>query len=962
MNRRFVPSVLLSAFLLLAALCVPQTAAAAGFRDVPSTFWAAADINMLAQHGILAGMPGGDFQPNGLVTRAQFAKILVLVRGLGTAPNTTETFGDVAPSSWAYPYVEAAYQAGIIQGIGARMFMPNAPITREDMAVMIGRSLGLQPLAQASTLPLSFTDKASIAPYAAGYVAADAKLGLMQGMPGGAFAPLADTTRAQAATVAARVMQLPAGAISGVLASVAQGVQLMPQQTTVAAGTSMRVTAKVYGPGGAVLPLLPTFSATGGTIDSQGDFTGSTPGVATISAQVGSVKASVQVRIVDTAAKVAMTGLPATLTAGDKVQIQLTVLDGQGKPVTGDQGRTLLIQVQGPGDPAPLSANDSNGQAAITWQPTVAGTYQLEATAGSLQPSPLVSVTVHPGRPSQIALTATPATLTSTSMRAEIRAAVEDSYGNVIPGQTSVQLTINPSGSGSLDATQTNIEGGPSLIADFTPTGSATQVQVQAAAAALGLTGSVTIQVTIEPSVAFLSGGAQSATAGTTLSVPVQIVAPDGTPITTDSGRSLTLTVNGPDGGTSTVTATDAGGKATFALPETLAGAYQIQASGQGVSPGPAETVTFTPATPAALELWSAPTFLLAPGETAALHAAEVDRYGNITPNTFPVAVAVTGADSGLQNTVSTATAGGVVATFVSYGPGTADITLESPGSGLQPIQYMLQVRKSSAGVVSGKGMWVRYADITTLGAAAIVQQAKADGITHLYVWVGSTYNNDGFMGGPLLAAILPLAHRDHISVIAWIYDTLYNPAADLQLAQEAYSYTAPSGDRVDGLALDLETDSTMTPGIVGPFAQQLRQMVGPSYPLIAVTYPPQFRPNYPFATLAQTFNAIAPMDYWHVNMRPYTGAEVESFVTTSINELRQDTGQPSLPISVIVQGYDVFASGGQGAQSPTAAEIQGAVDGARTDGAIGVSLYEWRTATPAEWQAFLSTPGPGGN
>jgi hypothetical protein len=963
LNRRILPSALLSTLVLLATLCVPQIAAAAtGFRDVPASYWAAADINLLAQHGILAGLPGGDFQPDGTVTRAEFAKILVLVRGLGTAAHTAETFGDVAPSSWAYPYVEAAYQAGLIQGVGARMFLPNAPVTRQDMAVMIGRTLGLAPLAQANALPLAFSDRPSIAPYAAAYVAADAKLGLMQGMPGGAFAPLADTTRAQAAAVAARLMQLPANAVSGVLAVAAQRMQLVPQQTTVNPGATMRVAAQVYGPGGAVLPLLPTFTATGGTIDSQGDFTSTTPGVATISAQIGTVKASVQVTVLDAATRVAMTGLPASLTAGTDVKIQLAVLNSQGQPATSDSGRTLLIQVQGPGSPAPLSANDSGGQATIDWKPTVAGTYQLEASAGALQPSPQVSVTVNPGSATQIALTATPSTLTAKTQRAQIQAAVEDSYGNVIPGQTTVQLTLNPPAGGSLDATQTNIEGGPSLIANFTPTGSSTQVQVQATAPALGLSGSTTIQVTIEPSVAFMTGGAQSATAGTTLSVPVQIVAPDGTPVTTDSGRSLTLTVTGPDGGTSTVTATDSGGQATFALNETLAGGYQLQAQGQGVSPGPTETVNFTAAAPAALRLWSAPTFLLAPGQTATLHAAEVDRYGNITPNAFPVVLAVTGADSGLQDTASQATAGGVVGTFVSYGPGTANIILSSPGSNLPPFQYELQVRTSSGNVVSGKGLWLRYSDVGSLGAANIVQQAKADGIDHLYVWVGSTYNNDGFMGGNLLAALLPLAHQAHISVIAWIYDTLYNPAADLQLAQQAYSYTAPSGDRADGLALDLETDSTMTPAIVGPFAQQLRQMVGPSYPLIAVTYPPQFRPHYPFATLAQTFDVLAPMDYWHVQMQPYSAAQVEAFVTASIGELRQDAGNASLPVSVIVQGYDVFASGGQGEQSPTGAEVQGAVQGAAAGGAIGVSLYEWTTATPAEWQAFLDTPGPGGN
>ena len=924
---------------------------------MPTTYWAASDIATLSSHGILTGLPDGTFQPDGTVTRAQFAKILVLVKGIGTPPGAAPTFTDVPKTSWSFPFVEAAYHAGIIQGTSRASFAPDAPVTRQDMAVMIGRSLSLQTVAQSGALQTKFTDLSLIAGYAAGFVAADAQLGLMQGVPGGAFAPLADTTRAQAAAVAARLMQLSPTAVSGVMALAAQSLHLLPEQSTVAAGSSVHIAAQVIGPGGAVLPLQPTFSATGGTIDAQGTFTATAPGVATISAHVGTVSASVQVTIINAATTISMTGLPATMTAGTDVTLQLSVLDGQGHLVSGDSGRTLLIQVTGPGNPSPLSANDTGGQAAIDWKPTVSGTYNLEASGGALQPTAQVTVTVAPDKPSQLVLTANPGTLTSTTQASQIQAAVEDAYGNVVPTSTAIQLALSPAGGGSLDATTSSIQGGPSLVANFHPTGSATAVQVQATAPQLGLLGSATLQITIEPSLAFVSGGAQSATAGTTLSVPVQELAPDGTPMPVPGGTALTLNVTAPDGSQSTVTTTTA----AFTLSETVAGSYQLEATGDHLTTSAPETVTFTPGTPVGLRLWSAPTFLLAPGQKASLHAAEVDKYGNQTPNAFPVVLAVTGADSGLTDTVSQASAGGVVGTFVSYGPGTANLTVSSPGSGLPNFQYQLQVRKSSAGVVAGKGVWLRYSDVTSLGAEAIVKQAQAEGLTHLYVWVGSTYNSDGFMGADLLASILPLAHQAHISVIAWIYNTLADPAADLQLAQQVYSYTTPSGDRADGLALDLETDSTMTPAIVGPFDQGLRKIVGPSYPLIAVTYPPQFRPNYPFATLAQTFDAIAPMDYWHVQEQGYSGAQVQSFVQTSIDRLRAFANDASLPVSVIVQGYDLFNSGGQGTYSPTAAEMQGAVQGAAADGAIGVSLYEWTTATPAEWQAFLATAGPSG-
>jgi hypothetical protein len=171
------------------------------FSDVPASFWAYASIEALAAKGIVNGFPDGSFRPDAAVTRAQFVKMLV--GALGLAPGTGATpFTDVAAGEWFAPYVAAAVQAGIVQGLTPTVFGPNAPLSREDMAVLLARALHLT-----RSVALHFTDDAEIAPAAVAGVEAAVAAGYLNGFPDGSFEPLAAATRAQAAKVLALVLQ-----------------------------------------------------------------------------------------------------------------------------------------------------------------------------------------------------------------------------------------------------------------------------------------------------------------------------------------------------------------------------------------------------------------------------------------------------------------------------------------------------------------------------------------------------------------------------------------------------------------------------------------------------------------------------------------------------------------------------------------------------------------------------------
>ncbi|MCI5892692.1 MAG: S-layer homology domain-containing protein [Clostridiales bacterium] len=169
------------------------------FEDVPATYWGYDYIMDLYNNGIVNGVTATQFMPESNVTRAEFTKMAVGIFGL-TATSTVSPFSDVSDSDWFAPYVIAASEAGIVQGITDTEFGPDENITREQMATIIGRQYGTT-----STEAVSFTDTASIESYALPYVAALVEAGYLTGDENGAFNPKNNATRAESAALLDRV-------------------------------------------------------------------------------------------------------------------------------------------------------------------------------------------------------------------------------------------------------------------------------------------------------------------------------------------------------------------------------------------------------------------------------------------------------------------------------------------------------------------------------------------------------------------------------------------------------------------------------------------------------------------------------------------------------------------------------------------------------------------------------------
>jgi hypothetical protein len=175
------------------------------FNDTQN-HWARANIQKLVSRKILNGYSDGTFQPDRNISRAEFAAVLVRAMNYTLSQDTQLKFTDkdIIPS-WAQSYVDAAVKAGIISGYQDGSFRADANISRAEMAVMVMRALKINIDPRTT---LSFTDTANIPDWALPYVQEAVKLKIISGNPDNRFLPDNNATRAEAATMIVKMLEI----------------------------------------------------------------------------------------------------------------------------------------------------------------------------------------------------------------------------------------------------------------------------------------------------------------------------------------------------------------------------------------------------------------------------------------------------------------------------------------------------------------------------------------------------------------------------------------------------------------------------------------------------------------------------------------------------------------------------------------------------------------------------------
>ena len=168
------------------------------FTDLAGYDWAKEYIDKFAEKGIVSGTSKETFAPGNNVKREEFVKVIVNTFGYSTQ-NVSCNFSDVKRNDWFYPYIAAATNAGIINGIGDNQFGAGAYITRQDICTIIDRVLqdkGYE-LPESKTENLTFSDRSFISSYALDAVEKLYKAEIINGIDEYHFSPKIFANRAQ---------------------------------------------------------------------------------------------------------------------------------------------------------------------------------------------------------------------------------------------------------------------------------------------------------------------------------------------------------------------------------------------------------------------------------------------------------------------------------------------------------------------------------------------------------------------------------------------------------------------------------------------------------------------------------------------------------------------------------------------------------------------------------------------
>lgn len=115
----------------------------AAFLDVPTNDPFYTDIGKLSARGITVGCGGGNYCPNDPVTRDQMAAFIIRSLGEFSPPTpASQRFADVPPANVFYNFVDRMAVLGITVGCGGNNYCPTSPVLREQMAAFILRGLG----------------------------------------------------------------------------------------------------------------------------------------------------------------------------------------------------------------------------------------------------------------------------------------------------------------------------------------------------------------------------------------------------------------------------------------------------------------------------------------------------------------------------------------------------------------------------------------------------------------------------------------------------------------------------------------------------------------------------------------------------------------------------------------------------------------------------------------------------
>lgn len=272
-----------------------------------------------------------------------------------------------------------------------------------------------------------------------------------------------------------------------------------------------------------------------------------------------------------------------------------------------------------------------------------------------------------------------------------------------------------------------------------------------------------------------------------------------------------------------------------------------------------------------------------------------------------------------------------------------------APAAVRPPVPRAPRPLAGSIDAYAGLGTWVDVYDWShykgstpTVGPDQIDQMAD-EGVETLYLQTAKHDTPDAISEPELLLPIIERAHKRGLQVVAWYLPTLEDPANDLNRLLASASLD------VDGIAVDIENRK------VGDVAERNRRLVDLSTqlrqalpgraigaivlaPVLLEVVNPNYWPGFPYQEIAPSYDVWQIMGYWTDRRTDSGYRDPHRYTDENMRRLRNNLAQPSAPIHPV---------GGVGGR---AADVEPFLRAAVENGAIGGSLYDWRTTRAEAW------------
>ncbi len=222
-----------------------------------------------------------------------------------------------------------------------------------------------------------------------------------------------------------------------------------------------------------------------------------------------------------------------------------------------------------------------------------------------------------------------------------------------------------------------------------------------------------------------------------------------------------------------------------------------------------------------------------------------------------------------------------------------------------------------------------------------------AQGVQTLFIQASKWDAPEAVLEPDRLRAFIDRAHQRGISVVGWYLPTLVDSGRDLE------RLLAIAALPVDGLAVDIEarnvTDLAERNRRLVDLSRYLRaslpgEVLGaiPLEPVLIEDVNPSYWPSFPWAELAPSYDVWLPMGYWTNRRGGWRNAH--DYTAANIDRVRAHIGRPDAP---------VHALGGIG-DLTSVEDLQGFRQALGERGAIGGSIYDFRTTAAHHWPELL--------